>query len=202
MDPKGIQVRWGILGPAPGVVPRSTHEALPGPREHLFLTPGVPASPLCSAGTSRFAAKLIRGAAVSPESQPSGLAEPTPGTTPLPYRSTWESGCQTVVPSCWDWQIGGHPQVPEVGARVGNGTLLPLPRGGQGLPSTSLPAQCWSSWYQHLEEAWEPARWDVPTSWGEGCCPGTLLSRLACGDPARSAQTAWGPHGHSDLLPF
>ena len=88
MDPKGVQVRWGILGPAPGVVPRSTHEALPGPWEHLFLIPGVPASPVCSAGTSRFAAKLIRGAAVSPESQPSGLAEPTPGTTPLPHRST------------------------------------------------------------------------------------------------------------------
>lgn len=197
-------MRWGILGPTQGCCPEPLTKPFLAPREHPSMTPGVPASPGCSAGTSRFEAKLIQVAAVSPGSHPSGLAEPSPGTTPPPHRSTWESGCRTVVPSRWDWQIGGHPQVPEVGTRVRNGTPLPLPRGGQGLPSTSLPAQCWSSQYQRPGKAWEPAQWDVPASWAEGCClcPGTLLSRLACGDPARSAQTAWGPHGHSGLLPF
>ena len=45
MDPKGVQVRWGILGPAPGVLPRATHEALPGPAGapvHDTWGPGPP----------------------------------------------------------------------------------------------------------------------------------------------------------------
>ena len=176
---------WGLNQ---GCCPEPLTRPFLAPREHPSMTPGVPAPLGCSAGTSRFEAKLIQVTAVSPGSQPSGLAEPSPGTTPPPHRSTWESGCRTVVPSCRDWQIGGQPQAPEVGARVRNGTPLPLPRGGQGLPSTPLPAQCQSSQYQCPGKAWEPARWAAPASRGEGCClcPGTLLSRLACGDPARS----------------
>ena len=201
--PQGSPGEMGHPGACTRGAAQSHSEALSGPAGAPVHDTGGPGPPGCSAGTSRFGAKLIQAAAVSPGSQPSGLAEPSPGTTPPPHRSTGESAC-CVVPSCWDWQIGGHPQVPEVGAWVRNGTPLPLPRGGQGLPSTPLPAQCQSSQYQCPAKAWEPAQWDVPASWGEGCClcPGTLLSRLACGDPARSAQTAWGPHGHSGLLPF
>lgn len=111
-EPQGVQVRWGILGPAPtcGAQNRSRGPSGRGGNT-TSVTPGSQPPQSAQLGLL-VCSKADAGGSSLPGSHPSGLAEPTSGTTPLLHHSIWGKW----LPDCCSVSLGlaneGHPQVP------------------------------------------------------------------------------------------